>query len=74
MAVSVPSEGAEVLCRLVGMDTDVGALVSRHEGVVRIEYSRRSASQRRRTYLVEEFAVDDPGLDLVLSRLQRSAA
>lgn len=70
MAVSVPPEGSEVVCCLIGMDTDVEALVAHVDGVVRIEYSRPSASQQRRTYLVEEYSAGDPALTLVLSRLR----
>lgn len=70
MAVSVPHDGAEVVCCLIGMDTDVEALVAHANGMVRIEYSRPAASQQRRTYLVEEYSVDDPALRLVLSRLR----
>jgi hypothetical protein len=69
MAVSVPPEGSQVVCRLVGMDTDVEALVAHRGGVVIVEYSRPSASQQRRVYLVEEYSVDDPALALELSRL-----
>lgn len=70
MAVSVPEDGAERVCALIGMDTDVEALVAHDDGVVRIEYSRPSASQRRRVYLIEEYSVDDPALGLVLARLR----
>jgi hypothetical protein len=70
MAVTVPQDGSEVVCCLIGMDTDVEALVARRDGTVRIEYSRRSASRQRRVYLVEEYSVDDPALTLELSRLR----
>ncbi len=70
MSVTAPNEGAEVVCALIGMDTDVEAMVAHVDGVVRIEYSRPSASQRRSTYLIEQYPAGDPALVLVLSRLR----
>lgn len=70
MAVDVPADGAEVLCTVVGMATDVEALVSHQDGTVSVEYSRLSASQRRSVHLVEEYPAADPMLALELSRLR----
>lgn len=70
MAVSAPPDGGVLLCTLIGMETDVEALVSHSDGVVRIEYSRPSASQQRRVYLIEEYPAGDPALTVVLPRLR----
>lgn len=71
MAVDVPPEGSELLCTTIGMDTDLEARVSHHGGVVRIEYPRLSASQRRSVHLVEQYPASDGRLALELSRLRR---
>lgn len=70
MAVTVPQDGAEVHCTLIGAATDVEVLVARDGDVVTVSYSRPTASQQRRVHLVVEHRVDDHELVLELSRLQ----